>query len=97
MTPQPASSTGRWEQPGPYHMIYVEPAGKRVYTTNVASGTVSILVDSLIKAQSRSKWVCAAGALGLGADSYSVSKVQKAFDVSPDGKELWTAAVTTAR
>ncbi len=30
------------------HMIYVTANGKKIYTTNVASGTVSILVDTLI-------------------------------------------------
>lgn len=30
------------------HMIYVTADGKRIYTTNVSSGTVSILVDTLI-------------------------------------------------
>src|ERR1700712_1881491 len=31
------------------HMIYVTPDAKKIYTTNVSSGTVSILVDSLLK------------------------------------------------
>jgi len=31
------------------HMIYVTDDGKRVYTTNINSGTVSILVDTLIQ------------------------------------------------
>jgi YVTN family beta-propeller protein len=31
------------------HMIYVTANGKRIYTTNVSSGTVSILVDTIIK------------------------------------------------
>src|SRR4051812_25539241 len=31
------------------HMIYVTPDGKKVYTTNVSSATVSILTDSLVK------------------------------------------------
>jgi DNA-binding beta-propeller fold protein YncE len=30
------------------HMLYVTADGKRIYTTNVSSGTVSILVDTLI-------------------------------------------------
>src|SRR3954452_7608888 len=30
------------------HMIYVTPDQKRIYTTNVSSGTVSILVDTLM-------------------------------------------------
>ena len=31
------------------HMIYVTADGKKIYTTNVSSGTVSILVDTLIQ------------------------------------------------
>jgi YVTN family beta-propeller protein len=31
------------------HMIYVADSGKRVYTTNVSSGTVSILADTLVR------------------------------------------------
>ena len=31
------------------HMIYVTPDLKRVYTTNVSSGTVSILVDTMVQ------------------------------------------------
>jgi hypothetical protein len=30
-------------------MIYVTDDGKKIYTTNISSGTVSILVDTLIK------------------------------------------------
>ncbi len=30
------------------HMLYVSPDGKRIYTTNVSSGTVSILIDTLL-------------------------------------------------
>src|SRR6185295_18402942 len=30
------------------HMIYVTDDGKKIYTTNISSGTVSILVDTLI-------------------------------------------------
>ncbi len=30
------------------HMLYVAPDGKRIYTTNVSSGTVSILIDTLL-------------------------------------------------
>ena len=74
------------------HMIYVTPDGKKVYTTNVASGTVSILADSLIKPNAfpngftpppHNDWV---------QTLIPVSKGSEGFDVSPDGKELWTAA-----
>ncbi len=74
------------------HMIYVVPGGKKVYTTNVSSGTVSILVDTLIKPNP--------GPNGFGPPPHRdwmqtvipVSRGSEGFDVSPDGKELWTAA-----
>lgn len=74
------------------HMIYVTPDGKKVYTTNVSAGTVSILVDSLIKPQPSPQ--------GFGPPPHQdwvqtvipVSKGSEGFDVSPDGRELWTAA-----
>src|SRR3984893_13245170 len=31
------------------HMIYVTPNAKKIYTTNVSSGTVSILTDTLVQ------------------------------------------------
>jgi DNA-binding beta-propeller fold protein YncE len=31
------------------HMIYVTPDGRKIYTTNISSGTVSIFVDTLIQ------------------------------------------------
>jgi YVTN family beta-propeller protein len=67
------------------HMIYVTPDGKRVYTTNVASGTVSILVDTMIQMGPRphEDW---------SETIIPVSRGSEGFDVSPDGKELWTAA-----
>ncbi len=72
------------------HMIYVTPDGKRVYTTNVSSGTVSILVDTLIQPRmgppgprAREDW---------SETVIPVSRGSEGFDVSPDGKELWTAA-----
>jgi YVTN family beta-propeller protein len=95
------------------HMIYVTPDGKNIYTTNVASGTVSILQDTLMppagpmgpppgsgpngNAQPNG------GAMGHGPPDFKprltwmqtvipVSKGSEGFDVSPDGKELWTAA-----
>ncbi len=69
------------------HMIYVTSDGKKVYTTNINSGTVSILTDTLIKsgpnAQPRKDWV---------QTVVPASKGCEGFDVSPDGKYLWTAA-----
>jgi len=77
------------------HMIYVTPDGKSVYTTNVSSGTVSIVVDTLLPpptgpngqpfpgAKAHMEWL---------QTVIPVSKGSEGFDVSPDGRELWTAA-----
>ena len=74
------------------HMIYVVPGGKRVYTTNVASGTVSILVDSLIKPNPMPNGFTPPAHWDWTQTLIPVSKGSEGFDVSPDGKELWTAA-----
>jgi DNA-binding beta-propeller fold protein YncE len=60
------------------HMIYVTADGKSVYTTNVSSGTVSILVDSM-------------GHRGWVQTLIPVARGSEGFDVSPDGRKLWTA------
>jgi DNA-binding beta-propeller fold protein YncE len=70
------------------HMIYVSPDAKRIYTTNVSSGTVSILTDTLIRmgppnARPREDWIQTIVATAKGSEG---------FDVTPDGKELWTAS-----
>jgi DNA-binding beta-propeller fold protein YncE len=73
------------------HMLFVTPDGKKVYTTNVSSGTVSILEEILIQpgrmappgARPRADWVQTIVPTARGSEG---------FDVSPDGKELWTAA-----
>lgn len=77
------------------HMIYVTPDGKNVYTTNVSSGTVSIIVDTLLPPP-----VGPNGQTFPGAKAHMewlqtivpVSRGSEGFDVSPDGRELWTAA-----
>jgi len=73
------------------HMIYVTDDAKKIYTTNINSGTVSILVDTLIKpgasapanASSREDWI---------QTIVPVSRGSEGFDVSPNGNELWTAS-----
>jgi len=73
------------------HMIYITPNGKKIYTTNVSSGTVSILVDTLIQpgkmappdAKPHEDWVQTVVPTARGSEG---------FDVSPDGSELWTAS-----
>jgi YVTN family beta-propeller protein len=74
------------------HMIYVVPGGKEVYTTNVASGTVSILVDSLVKPNPGPNGFAPPPHWDWVQTLIPVSKGSEGFDVSPDGKELWTAA-----
>jgi YVTN family beta-propeller protein len=73
------------------HMIYVTADGKKIYTTNVSSGTVSILVDTLIQpgrmappnAKPREEWMQTVVPTARGSEG---------FDVAPDGSELWTAS-----
>jgi YVTN family beta-propeller protein len=73
------------------HMIWVTDDGKRIYTTNVSSGTVSILTDELIQpgpsapvgAPPREDWIQTVIPTARGSEG---------FDVSPDGSELWTAS-----
>jgi YVTN family beta-propeller protein len=86
------------------HMLYVTPDQKQVYTTNVSSGTVTILQLIALPpmgpppgmhppagsppppppgaAQPRMDW---------NETVIPVGKGDEGFDVSPDGRELWTA------
>lgn len=65
------------------HMIYVAKDGEKIYTTNVSSGTVSILVDGPPGLQQHKEW---------RQTVVPVSRGSEGFDVSPNGRELWTAA-----
>jgi YVTN family beta-propeller protein len=83
------------------HMIYVTHDEKQVYTTNVESGTVSILENKILPAppmppgatmppggpgpggQPRTDWV---------QTIIPVARGSEGFDVSPDGRELWTVS-----
>lgn len=73
------------------HMIHVTPDGKKIYTTNISSGTVSILADTLIQpgqlappgTKPREEWIQTVVPTARGSEG---------FDVSPDGVELWTAS-----
>jgi DNA-binding beta-propeller fold protein YncE len=73
------------------HMLYVTTGAKYIYTTNVASATVSILADTLFPARNHGgnftepahhDWVQTIIPVGKGSEG---------FDVSPDGQQLWTA------
>ena len=69
------------------HMIYVTSDAKSIYTANMSSGSVSILTGSMFTppngSPAREEWT---------QILVPVSKGSEGFDVSPDGKELWTAA-----
>lgn len=73
------------------HMIYVTADGKKIYTTNVSSGTVSILEGTMIQpgkfappgAKPREDWI---------QTIVPVSRGSEGFDVSPNSSELWTAS-----
>ena len=74
------------------HMIYVTGDAKKIYTTNVNEGSVSILADTLLPpgmtpmgtpGQPRREWTHTV---------IPVSKGSEGFDVSPDGRQLWTAS-----
>ena len=65
------------------HMIYVRGDGSEFYTTNVNSATVSAFeqITPPPPAQLQKDWTQTVIAVGKGAEG---------FDVSPDGRELWT-------
>ena len=70
------------------HMLYVTDNAKKIYTTNISSGTVSILSDTLITppfpgAKPHEDWTQMIIPTARGSEG---------FDVTPDGKELWTAS-----
>lgn len=73
------------------HMIMVTSDQKRIYTTNVNAGTVSILTDSVLApppnapagAKPRNEWFQTVVTAARGCEG---------FDVTPDGQQLWTVA-----
>jgi YVTN family beta-propeller protein len=73
------------------HMIYVTGDGKKVYTTNVSSATVSILVDSLLKPAPNPAGFAPPPHQDWVQTVIPVAKGSEGFDVSPDGRELWAA------
>jgi YVTN family beta-propeller protein len=86
------------------HMIYVTPDEKQIYTTNVSSGTVSILENVMLPPMGpppgmRSPAGPPPPSPGPGGPPrrdwnesvIPVGKGDEGFDVSPDGRELWTA------
>jgi YVTN family beta-propeller protein len=68
------------------HMIFVAEDQKRIITTNVSSGTVSVIDKSAASAHGPGPpggdWDETVVRVGNGSEG---------FDVSPDGKEIWVA------
>jgi YVTN family beta-propeller protein len=87
------------------HMLYVTPDQKQIYTTNVSSGTVSILEQVTLPPMGPPPGMKpSAGTqpppgppggnqprMDWNETVISVGKGDEGFDVSPDGHELWTA------
>jgi YVTN family beta-propeller protein len=86
------------------HMIYVWPDMKRIVTTNVSSGTVSIIEKTVGSPHpavpppgmpNPSAQAMPPPAGGAGGDwnetVVGVGNGSEGFDVSPDGKEIWVA------
>src|SRR5271156_1301840 len=68
------------------HMIHVSDDLRRIVTTNVSSGTVSIIEKVALRGQAanpaRMDWNETVVPVGNGSEG---------FDISPDGKEIWVA------
>jgi YVTN family beta-propeller protein len=85
------------------HMLYVTSDEKKIYTTNVSSATVSILEQVVLppmgpppgaapqSASPASPTPAAAPRPDWNQTVIPVGKGDEGFDVSPDGRELWTA------
>jgi YVTN family beta-propeller protein len=85
------------------HMLYVTPDAKQIYTTNVASGTVTVLEKVTLPPMGPPPGMqpppgAMAPPPGGGQPRTDwtetvipVGKGDEGFDVSPDGQELWTA------
>jgi YVTN family beta-propeller protein len=83
------------------HMIVVSKDGQRIFTVNVRSATASIIEASdgsqAIGGRSgrfapgSADWTLTSVKIGEPAEDY------EGFDVSPDGRELWTASPRSGR
>ena len=73
------------------HMVYVSPDLKRLFTVNVQSATASVIERAEGRAgrfapAADDDWTVTSVKVGEPADDF------EGFDVSPDGRELWTAS-----
>ncbi len=78
------------------HMIYVFPGGRKVITTNVNSGTMSIIDEYAVHQGETLAGVPHGAILPPGNDWLEtvipVGVRDEGFDVSPDGTQAWTAS-----
>jgi YVTN family beta-propeller protein len=72
------------------HMIYVSPDIRLIVTTNVSSGTVSIIEKTAGGPPGQGGPMAAPGG-DWNETVVRVGKGSEGFDVSPDGKEIWVA------
>jgi DNA-binding beta-propeller fold protein YncE len=73
------------------HMVVISPDLKRLFTVNVQSGTASVIERASGRAgrfapAADDDWTISSIKVGEPADDF------EGFDVSPDGRELWTAS-----
>jgi YVTN family beta-propeller protein len=79
------------------HMIYVAADGEHIITTNVSSGTVSLIDKELLRMPPPPPGMSVTGGAGAGTRTdwnetvVKVGNGSEGFDVSPDGKEVWVA------
>jgi YVTN family beta-propeller protein len=83
------------------HMIYVSPDTKRIVTTNVNSGTVSIIEKSTMRtpngpAPNQQGTGAGVPSPGTSREDWNQTVIQvgegsEGFDVSPDNREIWAA------
>jgi len=88
------------------HMIYVKPDAKQMYTTNVSSATVSIIEKVALPPMGPPPGMTPPPGAPQGPPQQQaggpprmdwtetvipVGRGDEGFDVSPDGRELWTA------
>jgi YVTN family beta-propeller protein len=76
------------------HMIFVSEDLKRIFTTNVSSGTVSVIEKSAPR--NRADGPGGRPRMGPPGGDWDetvvpVGRGSEGFDVSPDGKEIWVA------
>lgn len=80
------------------HMIYVKPDAQTMYTTNVSSATVSIIEKAALPPMGPPPGMTPPTGAQQGPPRMDwtetvipVGRGDEGFDVSPDGRELWTA------